>query len=297
MAGFFGLFDYNKPGRGVSKDDVDKSGPALYFDELFRRFWKLISLNIIFLLCSLPALAVIFALSSYALLWLESILNANFTEYIMIAAIKLTILAAAFIGTGAASAAQAYVLRCYVNDTHSWVWSDFKDKLKSNFLQGTAVFIIDMVVLSLLFVSWLFYSTQLTGLSKAFMVCIIAVISLIFVMMHMYIYRITVTFKLKIKDIYRNALILTMAKLPWNLLCFAVSGAFTWLAFNILAVSPIIGFLVLLLLYIPIVVFTQLFMTNNIEKKYLLEPALKDVSTADKKEGSVFSDDSVSKED
>lgn len=295
-----GFFNYGKPGPGVSREDVEKTGPALYFDELFRRFWKLLSLNLIYLVASVPALAVIFFMTSYALLWIESILGLDFTQYIMMGAIQLTIIITAFIGTGAASAAQAYVLRCYVNDTHSWVWSDFKDRLKSNFWQGTAVFVIDMVVISLLFVSFLFYSTQLTGTLKIVFLSIIFMISFVFTLMHMYIYRIMATFKLGIKDIYRNSLILTMAKLPWNVMCFAMSAFFTWLVFNILSVQPLAGFVLLFFLYIPITVFTQLFMTNNVEKKLLLEPSLKATQAGDAQstpEESIFSDDTDDKKD
>ena len=40
MAGFFGFFDYTKPGKGVSKEDVDKKGLSLYFENYFLRLMK-----------------------------------------------------------------------------------------------------------------------------------------------------------------------------------------------------------------------------------------------------------------
>ena len=65
MAGFFGMFDYSKPGKGVSKEDVQKSGIELYFDILSRRLWKLIKLNLIYVLFSIPAIVIGWYLSRY----------------------------------------------------------------------------------------------------------------------------------------------------------------------------------------------------------------------------------------
>lgn len=58
MAGFFGLFNYAKPGKGVDKGAPEKKR-FFYFFELFgRKFWKLIQLNLIFLLFSIPIVTI-----------------------------------------------------------------------------------------------------------------------------------------------------------------------------------------------------------------------------------------------
>ena len=56
MAGFFGLFDYNKPGPGVPKDAPRKSPLIVFFEILQRKFWNLIKVNMMFLIFNLPAL-------------------------------------------------------------------------------------------------------------------------------------------------------------------------------------------------------------------------------------------------
>ena len=53
-----GLFNYSKPGPGV-----DKNGPKkkrfFYFLELFgRKFWKLLELNLLYLLCCIPVVTI-----------------------------------------------------------------------------------------------------------------------------------------------------------------------------------------------------------------------------------------------
>lgn len=58
MAGFFGLFNYSKPGKGVRKDEPKKAR-FLYFWELyFRKFWKLIQLNLLYLLFCIPIVTI-----------------------------------------------------------------------------------------------------------------------------------------------------------------------------------------------------------------------------------------------
>lgn len=111
----------------------------------------------------------------------------------------------------------------------------------------------------------------------------------------MYMYPIMAVFKLKIKDIYRNSLLLVMARLPWNFLAFAVSGGV--LAALVYA-SLVSGIGILLFLFIGFVLvgYTQMFMTNNVVKKYMLEPALAMENKNEKKhedEESVFEDATV----
>ena len=54
MAGFLGMFDYNKPGPGVSKDAPKKKSFFVFWDIYLRKFWKLIIANLLYVLVSLP---------------------------------------------------------------------------------------------------------------------------------------------------------------------------------------------------------------------------------------------------
>ena len=55
MAGFFGLFDYNKPGPGVPKDAPPKSPFIVFFQILQRKFWNFTKVNMMFFVFNLPA--------------------------------------------------------------------------------------------------------------------------------------------------------------------------------------------------------------------------------------------------
>lgn len=58
MAGFFGMFDHAKPGKGVPKDERPK-GRFVHFWKLFiRKFWRLIQLNLLYLLFCLPVVTI-----------------------------------------------------------------------------------------------------------------------------------------------------------------------------------------------------------------------------------------------
>lgn len=58
MSLFGGLFNYSKPGPGVDKD-APKKKRFFYFFELYgRKFWKLVELNLLYLLCCIPIVTI-----------------------------------------------------------------------------------------------------------------------------------------------------------------------------------------------------------------------------------------------
>lgn len=58
MAGIFGFFDYSKPGKGVEKDEPQKPRFLKFWELYFRKFWKLIQLNLLFVAFSLPIVTI-----------------------------------------------------------------------------------------------------------------------------------------------------------------------------------------------------------------------------------------------
>ena len=54
MAGFFGLFNYEKEGPGIEKDAPKKKGFVVFFETFFRNFWKFITINLVYVLISVP---------------------------------------------------------------------------------------------------------------------------------------------------------------------------------------------------------------------------------------------------
>ncbi len=279
--GFLGFGNYSKPGPGVSKDEPKKTGIPLYFEILIKRFWKFITLNIVHILCSIISIAAVWMFASYAITWLLSILNIDLASLSQSESTVIYILAVCFavaligiFGTGAPTAASSYVIRNYVNDSHSWVISDYFEHLKKNFVQGTIIFVIDLIVFFLMLVGLIFYTFEMQGLLGLFLRTVLCVVFVIYAMMHMYIYQIMAKFSLRLKDIYRNSLILVLIKLPWNLLSFFASLIITYVVLYLFVGNALLGIILAGLIYFSLNIYTQIFMTNNIVTKYMLEPSL-----------------------
>ena len=56
MAGFFGLFNYDKEGPGISKNGPKKKTFIVFFETFFRNIWKFIPINLVYSLISIPVI-------------------------------------------------------------------------------------------------------------------------------------------------------------------------------------------------------------------------------------------------
>ena len=263
MAGLFGFGRNNK--RGISKEEMQKSGPSLYLDLFLRKFWDFLKLDLIYLVFSIPSIIIIGLISSaFITLFAQNIGLDVFERAEALGAIYmlLSMVILGVLGGGASSAGLHSVTKSFANDSHAFVFSDFFDSFKSNFLQGTLVFVIDMLVLIIVGFAYLFYTLS-GGVAGIIFRTLIVIFAVIFSMMHMYIYPIMISFKLKIKDIYRNSFFLVMARLWW--MTFTIS-------------SPL-GFAVLISLYLPLLAFTQAFMTKNVIFELLTKPSIEKSET------------------
>ncbi len=246
MAGIFGLFDYNKEGPGVQKDEPDK-GPILgTLTILSRRLWDLMKLNMMMIIFSIPALVIAGLVAVYLVsaifpeLSIESfaatltslgVTTADSQQIESMAVFQLTLLyvtiAAALVGTslfviGPFQAGFAYVLRNYVRDEHVFVWSDFMEHAKANLRQSALAGVIGAVVAVVLTMNYAFYNNSqldfLPPLARMAIRMLILMLALIWILMQQYIYPMTVTFKMTLPQIYRNSILFVILRLPYNLL-------------------------------------------------------------------------------
>lgn len=244
--GFF-TPSYDKPGKGIDPDAPQKRSFFRFFDIFFRKFWKFIKINLLYVLVSIPTFALVFFLSgiisnsflsmngteemfrSIAEQIAQASENAGGADYqysILVVTFDLFIrliisyLFMTLWGMGPATAGITYILRNFAREEHAWLWSDFKSSFKNNFKQSLIVFVIDIVVFLLLYTAFVVYS-QMTG-ALSMLKYFIVVIAIIYTIMHFYIYPMMVTFDLKLKDLYRNALIFALGKLPSNLFILVI---------------------------------------------------------------------------
>ncbi len=212
------FFNFNKPGRGVSKDEKPKKGLALFFDVLYHKFGKLVVLNINYILFSLiPFVFIYFVNATIVGNLFNSVLIIEEGQYtaLSLLCVLLSLFFMAVIGTGPASASFSYALRNFIRGEHVWIWSDSKDKRRENFRQATILFIIDLVMtvaLSIMFYTYFLWNKDSGILNSIGRVATI-LISYLFVSSHLYIYPMMVTFELKLKDLIKNSIFMSFAKL------------------------------------------------------------------------------------
>lgn len=342
MAGIFGFFDYNKEGPGVYLNEPPKGPLKTFFSVLGRKFWKIISLNILYLLISLPFIALAFIIGLYIFPSIFPFLQIEVLEKLftpdtttstvsqvssvvsqvssaVTSAVSSTVSQAAstvsqapvvltpketaavlllqlnlvlsmmlvglqLVVLGPAQAGISYVLRNFSREEHAFIWGDFRDHAKKNWKQSTLTCLISLFAFVILSINFSFYANNPFGGNTfigGIFTGLVIILFGIFTMMQMYIYPMMVTFKLTLKQLYKNSLLLTIAKLPSNIGIMIISMFFTLiipLAFILFLGA--IGTVLCVFYYIFIYFGLNLLITNfhvyRQLKKYMIDPTLEE---------------------
>ena len=211
--------NYLKPGKGVEKRDPNQPRIQIFFDILPRKLFDLFKLNILYLLMSTPfyiiTMVVMGIITSPLIVALKPMFD-NVSLIRMDVAIRavLTYVFTIFLGHGSTTAGYTYIMREYGREHHCWLISDFVRRTKSNFKQGMMIWIIDLFALLLFVVALRFYMQMKLLIFQ----CVILVLCVLYLMIHIYVYQMMVTFMLPLKSILKNSFILAVAKSPVSLL-------------------------------------------------------------------------------
>lgn len=220
-----GLFSnrFEKAGPGVDPDAPQKRSFFRFFELFFRKFTRFVKVNLMYSLVMIPTFLVVFVLIFIASsgLFGENVSVEDSAYATFIIAFFCTNLFVNIFGMGPATAGITYIMRNFAREEHAWIWSDFKDTFKANFKQASAVYLINLVMLVVGYVALMFYTHQSGAIGALRYVMYMIII--VFAMMNMYIYPMMITFKLSLKDLYRNALLFAVGKLPSNLLILFLS--------------------------------------------------------------------------
>jgi uncharacterized membrane protein YesL len=244
LAGFFGFFDYSKPGKGVDVDAPPKK-PFFRFWELYwRKFTRFILLNMLFFLFMLPIVTLLFQTFNT---WFFSILPESVLEelfksveseeggtlvfgmlqsilmavpYSVPPQVSLLLLAASAVLYGPAMCGMSYILRNYVREEHAWM-SDFFAQMKKNFRQGLALGLLELLVLSLLFFNVSAQPAEGTAQWLTASLPVIKYISIFLIILvlfaRQYMYVMAVTFDLRLTGVIKNAFAFSIVGLFRNL--------------------------------------------------------------------------------
>lgn len=212
--GFLGFGNYAKPGKGVKKGESDKKRFFQFFDLISRKFSKLIQLNLMFLLFSLPA--ILFGVLG---VFLSGIFIPNLPQYEqMFATVSLFIIALAVGLTGPAVAAMVKITRYYNDEKPVFLWSDYLQAYKSNFKQSLIMGLINGVVGYIFVQACLFYLGQTVTGSWLFWILLGLVLSLGLIMLftNFYTYLVIVSVELPLRQIIKNSISFAFLGLKTN---------------------------------------------------------------------------------
>ncbi len=280
MAGFFGFFDYTKPGKGISIEETQGPPFLVFWQVLGRKFFKFIQLNLVYFGVSIPL--VFLALMMFPI-GDTADPEVVFWQYLFaIAAFMLVTV----VGLAPFTCGFSYVLRNFSREEHSFILSDFFEQVKNNYKQSLLLLVVDIFVFVAVVVSYTFYS-QHSAENVIYSVAQWFVVSMgiVYYMMHFYIYQLMVTFQMPFKTIMKNALMLTLAKLPFNILVMLATFILPTLLF---AVDIGIGVLLSALIGMSVAGYVVNFYANNVIYKLMIAPQLEPRDDGEEK---IFSDD------
>ncbi len=208
------------PGRGVSKGSP-KNPFLRFFAILFRKFLSFINVSVIYAVAAIPTMIPVILIAGILTGPLVSGMEQGFASVMdLFYRVVCTYLFAILWGLGPASAGICYVTRNWADENHSWIWGDFKDAVKGNWKKTLIVYLTDLVIFVLVYLSLRIYG-QMDGVASVLRYVVLGFM-LVYTMMHFYIYPMIVTFNMKLRDIYLNSFLFAFGKFPTNLFILAV---------------------------------------------------------------------------
>ncbi len=224
---------YGKSGKGdYKRDDLPRNRWQLFWEMLRIRLSGLFRLNLMTAIAFLPLIYVLVvmvnALFSHlvglsevvadpeqAALAAEVIKESPNQIYsILFSALVMAIPAIAI--TGPVQAGMAYITRNWARDEHAFIWADFKDAVKENWKQALGVSVITGLAPIIMLVCWQFYGGMAQTSSMLYVVpqVLTMALGIIWMMSLVFMYPMMVTYKMNLRTVIRNSLLLTIGRLP-----------------------------------------------------------------------------------
>lgn len=164
---------------------------------------------------------------------------------------------------GPATAGMTYILREFSEERPVFLWTDFKKHMKQNFKQGFLVWLINVILWFLLILDGLiFYSRP--SVFSVIMLALLGIVAIVFAMMQLYLYPLMISYRYTVLDLYKNAFLLAMGRIYWNLAILVVIGLLSWVLYSIAFLSLFL----LAFFYFSTISFVSVFYANRVLKKY-----------------------------
>jgi uncharacterized membrane protein YesL len=302
----FGFFDYNRDNRPDAVEEDTTPTLKRYFKLLGRRFWKLVTLNLMMLPLIVPALICFYLYVSMRQtpvageVLLPQLLGASAVGGAPAGTLLLDLFGAqqniplfttgTYIGMGICIAftvitfgwqnvGAAYIVRNMVRGEPVFIWSDYFYAIKRNLKQGFFLGLIDAVAIFTLGFDIVYFWGRTGSFTLDFGFFVTIALIIIYFLMRFYIYLMLVTFDLSIYKILKNALIFSMLGFKRNIMgvlgIALITGLHIMLLFLLIS-TPLSGLPIILpfLWYMAAVTFTAAYAAYPVIDKYMIAPSI-----------------------
>ena len=208
---------YGKQGKAdYTIENMPQNRRQLFGEVLKVRWSALFGVNLLYMVIWIPAIAWT-VINAMALLNLPEGAGGDQVGGLLFT--WLMILVPCIAITGPFNAGVSYVLRNWARDEHSFVLSDFKDALKANWKQSLVISLIDGLMPFVLFTGLRFYGGMMQN-SAVYAVSagLMLLVGVVWSLASMLAFPMLITYELKTRDVIRNSVLMSLAKLPFAVL-------------------------------------------------------------------------------
>ncbi len=301
----FGFLDFNRDNRPDALEEDTTPTLKRYFKVLGRRFWKLVTLNLMMLPMIIPLLVAIYLyLGSTQTPTADTLLfsplyGANLIQPTPASTLLLDLFGAqlnipvygmgTYIGWGICALFLActfgwqnigvtYILRSMVRGEPVFLWSDYFYAIKRNLRPAFFLGLIDFFAIFLLGFDIAFF----WGRTGSFMLDVgffgILALVVLYFFMRFYLYLMLVTFDLSLRKLFKNALIFSVLGFKRNFMAVLGILAITSICvvlFPLFAMTPLgiaIPLILPFLFYFSFTAFTSAYAAYPIIDRYMIAP-------------------------
>ncbi len=213
-----GLFspNYAKPGPGIDKNAPEKHRIWQFFEILWNQLSKLCKANLLYFIAMIPLMLGLYLCFKIDVTSPSFVVLRTPGE---IDLLGLLLLVASVFVTFPATLGFTYILRNIQRREHAWIWHDFIKHTKLNYKKGVINGALTLVLYYMLLNAHALYKGGIFNIPvlDMYLSILMIIIMIIFTWMQFYVNTMIVTFDMKLKDIYRNAFLFSIAKIPLNI--------------------------------------------------------------------------------
>lgn len=206
--------DFESRGSGISKNAPRKKGIVLFFEIFFRKFWKLIEVNMLYFVFFIP---IFLMLASLAFIK-NSVLS------LVCAGISLVLFVVCI---GPATAGMTKIMRNYVLEKHSFIVNDFFKAFRANFKNACLVGFADCLIILSVYASFIVYPVLAEKAETKLMyipMVITLSLAIVVMMMNYYIFLMMIATNLSFMNLIKNSFALSFVALKQNIITFIINA-------------------------------------------------------------------------